>query len=113
MGFVDIENQPAFEPLPGVRLRTPHGEQLMLSVVEMDEGSEVPLHSHHHEQAGILLEGRMLLRIGDEEKELGPGEMYIIPGGSEHRALAVGGPIKVLDVFSPIREDYAAQTHGN
>jgi len=26
-----------------------------------------------------------------------------------HRAVAVGGPALVLDVFSPIREDYAAK----
>ena len=108
MGFVDIKSQPAIGPAPGVQMRTPHGEKLMLSYVEIEEGAEVPLHSHPHEQAGILLEGRMLLQIGGEERELEPGDMYIIPGGCEHRAVAVGGPIRAMDVFSPIREDYVA-----
>lgn len=88
-------------------MRTPHGENLMLSLVEMKEGAEVPLHQHPHEQAGIVLEGRMELTIGDETREVGPGEMYIIPGGVEHRAVAIGSDLRVLDVFSPIREDYA------
>jgi hypothetical protein len=34
--------------------------------------------------------------------------MFIIPPDVPHRAVAVGGPAVVLDVFSPVREDYAA-----
>jgi quercetin dioxygenase-like cupin family protein len=33
--------------------------------------------------------------------------MFLIPGGVPHRAVAIGGPVVVLDVFSPVREDYA------
>ena len=106
MGFVDIENQAVIEPAPGVRLRTPHGEKIMLSLVEIDDAAEVPTHEHPHEQAGILISGHMQLTIGDEQKLLSPGDMYIIPGNTPHRALAVGGPVVAMDVFSPIREDY-------
>ncbi len=107
MGFIDIDKQPVIEAAPGVRLRTPHGEKLMLSRVEIEAGGEVPLHSHPHEQGGVVLSGVMALTIGDETKELSSGDMYIIPGNVQHRAVAVGGPVEVMDVFSPIREDYA------
>lgn len=109
MGFVNIEDYPPIEPAPGVRLRTPHGEKLMLSLVELSDGAEVPLHSHPHEQAGIVISGLMELTIGDQTRSVGAGGMYIIPGGTEHRAIAVGGPVVVMDVFSPIREDYASR----
>ena len=88
-------------------MRTPHGEHLMLSHVEIEAGYEVPLHSHPHEQGGILLSGKMELTIGDETRLVQPGEMYFIPGDVPHRAVAVDGPVTALDVFSPIREDYA------
>jgi quercetin dioxygenase-like cupin family protein len=107
MGFVDLEAQATIEPAPGVRLRTPHGERLMLSLVEIDEGAEVPLHQHPHEQGGIVIQGTMDLTIGPEQRRLTAGDMYIIPGGTPHRAVAVGGPVVAMDVFSPIREDYA------
>jgi quercetin dioxygenase-like cupin family protein len=107
MGFVDIEQQRPIELAPGVRLRTPHGEKLMLSLVEIEHGAEVPLHSHPHEQGGILISGTMDLTIGKEHKRLYPGDMYIIPGNVPHRAVAVNGPVVAMDVFSPIREDYA------
>jgi hypothetical protein len=32
--------------------------------------------------------------------------VFRIPGGVKHSVLAVGGPVKVLDVFWPIREEY-------
>ena len=88
-------------------MRTPYGQNLMLSYLEMDEGAVVPLHQHPHEQAGMLLKGRLELTIGDEVRVVGPGSMFIIPPGTPHKAVAIGGPAVVLDVFSPVREDYA------
>lgn len=110
MGFINIDQQSPIELAPGVRLRTPHGEKLMLSLVEIEDGAEVPLHSHPHEQGGIVISGTMDLTIGEQQKRLSPGDMYIIPGNMPHRARAVHGPVVAMDVFSPIREDYANQS---
>ena len=108
--FVDLSSVPSIEIFPGVRIRTPYGKNLMLSYVEIDEGALVETHRHPHEQGGILLSGRMELTIGDETRVLEPGQMYLIPPNVPHRARAVGGPAVAMDVFSPIREDYAART---
>ena len=81
----------------------------MLSYLEMDAEAEVPLHSHPHEQAGMLLKGKLQLTIGDETRVMEPGSMYLVPGGVPHRAVAIDGPVLVLDIFSPIREDYVRQ----
>ena len=54
-----------------------------------------------------MLEGRMELQIGSESRVLEPGDYYIIPPDTPHQARAVGGPARALDIFSPIREDYA------
>lgn len=108
MGFIDLSQFGTIEPAAGCRLRTPHGEHLMLSYLEMDDGAEIPLHSHPHEQGGILLKGRLQLTIGDETRVVEAGAMFLIPSDVPHRAVAVGGPAVVLDAFSPIREDYVA-----
>ncbi len=100
----DIE---PIEPVPGCRMRTPHGEHLMLSYLEMDEGAVVPMHSHPHEQGGMLIKGRVELTIGDEVRICEAGSLFLIPPNTPHKAVAVGGPAVVLDVFSPVREDYA------
>ncbi|QEL21068.1 cupin domain-containing protein [Limnoglobus roseus] len=108
MPFVDLEAIPRYELLPGVRIRTPFGQHVMLSYLEMDEGAVVPTHRHPHEQAGMLLQGRMELTIGDETRIVEPGAMFIIPPNVPHRAVAVGGPVVALVIFSPPREDYIA-----
>lgn len=107
MGFIDIANIPPISPVPGCRMRTPFGTNMMLSYLEMDPGAEVPLHHHPHEQGGILIEGRLQLTIGDETRVVSPGAMFLIPPNVPHRAVALDGPVRVLDVFSPVREDYA------
>jgi len=106
-GFIDLARLPYVEPAPGCRIRTPYAKNLMLSYLEMDAGAEVPLHRHPHEQGGVLLSGLVDLTIGDETRRVTPGSLFLIPSNVPHRAVAVGGPAVVLDVFSPVREDYA------
>jgi quercetin dioxygenase-like cupin family protein len=52
------------------------------------------------------LEGELTFIIGDEKASLQPGQMWRIPGGVVHSAIAGDQPVKALDVFCPIREDY-------
>ncbi len=111
MGFIDLQKIPPITPVPGCRMRTPFGNNLMLSYLEMDPGAEVPLHHHPHEQGGILIEGRLQLTIGDETRIVAPGAMFLIPPNVPHRAVALDGPVRVLDVFSPVSEDYAELTN--
>jgi len=91
---------------PGVDIFTAAGEKIMLSFVELEPGAVVELQSHPHEQMGLLVEGELTFTIGDEEHLGKPGQMWRIPGGVEHKAVAGDGSVKALDVFYPIREDY-------
>lgn len=91
---------------PGVAIQTMAAEQMMISVVEMQPGAVVEEHSHPHEQIGMLLAGRARFWIGDEERTLGPGEMWRIPGGIRHRVVALDEPVRAIDIFCPVREDY-------
>ena len=111
MGFIDIDQYEPIEPVAGCKLRTPYGKNLMLSYLEMEQGAEIPLHNHPHEQGGILLKGRLQLTIGDETRVVEPGAMFIVPSNVPHRAVAIEGPTVVLDVFAPVREDYVRQVN--
>jgi quercetin dioxygenase-like cupin family protein len=91
---------------PGVHIRTAATERMMLSLVDIEPHAVVEEHSHPHDQVGILLAGRAIFYIGDEEKTLSAGDMWRIPGGVRHRVVALDEPVKALDVFHPVREDY-------
>ena len=97
---------PEIEAVPGVHRRVlTCGHALMVVQFTIDAGAEVPLHSHPHEQIGHVVSGRMRFRIGDEERELGPGDGYSVPGGVTHGAIGVTDVIAV-DSFHPVRDDY-------
>jgi quercetin dioxygenase-like cupin family protein len=91
---------------PGVQIQTCAGEQMMLSLVEFEPHAVVQPHSHPHEQMGMLLEGELTFTIGDETRTIRPGEMWRIPGGVVHQCVAGDEPVKALDVFHPVRDDY-------
>lgn len=91
---------------PGVEIHALAGQQMMLSLVEFAPRAVVELHSHPHEQMGLLLEGELEFFVGEERYLARPGDMWRIPGGVEHRVIAGDQPAKALDVFHPIREDY-------
>ena len=106
MPFIALRELPKMELFPGIRSALAAGEHLMLSALEMEHGGVVPEHSHPHEQAGLVLEGRLRLRIGGEERELAPGDAFLIPSHVAHSGEVTEGPARVLDIFSPVREDY-------
>jgi quercetin dioxygenase-like cupin family protein len=91
---------------PGVRIRTCAAEHMMLSYVDLEPHAKVEEHSHPHEQVGMVLEGRARFHIGGEEKVLGKGDMYRIPGNVRHHVVALDEPVRALDIFYPVREDY-------
>ena len=73
---------------PGVTIQTCAADKMMLSLVEIKPHAKVEEHSHPHEQVGMVLEGRAIFYIGDEEKTLSKGDMYRIPGHVKHRVVA-------------------------
>jgi quercetin dioxygenase-like cupin family protein len=101
------EAEPA-APFEGIEMRGVFGAGACLNVVRLAPDAELPMHSHPHEQIGMVLEGVEILMVGDVEHRVGPHEAYVVPGGVEHGGR--GGPdgCIVVDVFVPAREDYRA-----
>ena len=87
-------------------IRTFAGDHLQLSLVDIPPNGVVDWHSHPNEQMGVVMSGRATFYVADEQKDLGPGDLYLIPGGVRHRVVAHADPVRALDVFYPIREEY-------
>jgi unsaturated pyranuronate lyase len=104
--FVHLEDVRAFELAAGVTGRPLFGDGAMLNLIEFEPGAVVPLHSHEHEQPGIVLRGEQVLGVAGVEHPLRALDAYAIPGGVEHSAHCGPEGALVLDVFQPVREDY-------
>ncbi|MBA2615327.1 MAG: cupin domain-containing protein [Actinobacteria bacterium] len=92
----------------GIHARMVHGERMTLGVVELDPGAAAPEHAHAHEQVGLVLSGSVRFTIGDETRELRQGDVYVIPSDVSHTAEAGPEGTALIDVFSPVREEWRA-----
>ncbi len=78
------------------------GEHMHLIRAVYEPGATYEMHSHPHEQFSVLLAGRMLLRVGEETREIGPGDCWYAPGGVPHGGEILGDePAVFIDVYSP------------
>ncbi len=87
-------------------MHTSTADAMTVSLVEMAPGATIPVHSHPHEQVGMMLEGEADFTIGNETRRVTPGDRWHIPGHVPHTITALARPVKALDVFYPVREDY-------
>lgn len=108
--FVDKANAPTLRQSEGLEttvLTGLRGEQMMMALNRTLPGHTVPLHSHPHEQVGMVYSGRARLRIGDEERVAEKGDFYCIPANVTHGDTCLGNePFVMLDIFHPVREDF-------
>ena len=54
----------------------------------------------------MCLEGEFPFTIGDETRTVKPGDVWVIPGGVEHSVAMGDTPGLVVEMFSPVREEY-------
>lgn len=108
--FLDASKASRFVQLPGLEttiLTGLRGERMMMVLNSTLPGRTVPLHSHPHEQIGMVYAGKAKLRIGDEERSVEKGDFYCIPANVPHTDTCIGDePFVMLDIFWPVREDF-------
>lgn len=108
--FIDPSDIPSLTQMEGLEtkiLTGLSGEQMMMVLNATLPGHTVPIHSHPHEQIGMVYAGKALLRIGDEEREVKQGDFYCIPSNVPHGDTCLGDePFVMLDIFYPLREDF-------
>ncbi|WP_299655745.1 cupin domain-containing protein [uncultured Tateyamaria sp.] len=79
---------------------------LMVVVFRFDaEGAVGDLHNHPHVQSTYVEKGRFRFTIGDETREVGPGDSFVIPSDVTHGCICLE-PGTLIDCFTPRREDF-------
>lgn len=78
-------------------------KNLSITWVEGEPGSEQPMDSHpDNEQVYVIVRGRGIMRVGDDQQEVGPGTMVFIPPGAGHAIRNTGAePLVYVSATSP------------
>ena len=105
-GFRTWNGVPAFEFVDGVRLHAIGGDQVLLCRVQYEPGKQVKRHAHEHtEQLMAILEGSVTMTIGDETRELRPGDVVCVNRGIEHELHSENG-VTFFEALSPVPLDH-------
>ena len=104
--FSKLAGLPARAILNGaIQGRYAHAKAMTIGEVLLEPNTVVPMHDHPHEQLSYVIEGRFEFTVGSETTILEPGMVALIPGGVTHGGTTLTA-CKVIDIFSPVREDY-------
>src|SRR3989440_5820360 len=99
---------PSIEICPGITRRTmANGQAMYQMIATLAAGSRMPAHQHAQEQIVHILEGRMRLIVQGVPHELSTGDSFYLASNIPH-GVEVMLPTRVLDTFSPPRNEYLA-----
>jgi quercetin dioxygenase-like cupin family protein len=90
-----------------VTARVVEGREITMALVELAPHAVVAEHQHPNEQMGMVLSGALRFTVDGESKDLQVGDTYSIPGGVLHDVVAGPDGAVAMDIFAPIRSDWA------
>lgn len=111
MGFVKLNELPNLEIAEGIRGRAVTAGSVTVFHAELDAGALLPKHNHPHEQVVNVIEGELELVVEGVTHRLIPGTAMVLAPNVEHSGRAVTR-CRVVDVFQPVREDFAGPSFG-
>ncbi len=82
-----------------------YDDKIMLVKVHFDKGGIGYEHKHYHSQTTYVASGSFEFKIGNQIKIVKEGDSVYIPPNELHGAECLETGI-LIDVFSPIREDF-------
>ena len=78
------------------------GEHMNLVRAVYEPDATYPMRSHPHEQFSLLLAGRIRLIVGNETREIGPGDGWYAAANMLHGGEIIGDETAVfVDTYSP------------
>jgi quercetin dioxygenase-like cupin family protein len=109
----DWTNVPVEQIEVGIERQMITGENLMICRLRFAPHIVTPAHDHPHEQMTLVERGRVLFTIGREQRIAQSGDVLYFPSGTWHGATMLEEEVVLVDIFSPIREDFLALPHAN
>jgi len=100
---------PAEDLTGSIRRQYLTGERVTIARFELARGGIVPRHAHHNEQVSCVMTGVLKFKFDGQEVVVRAGEVMQIPGGLAHEVEVVEDTL-VIDVFSPLRQDWIDKT---
>lgn len=103
LNWADI---PVEHPAEGIERQMVVGERMMIVRFRFVPLLVTPEHRHPHEQMSLVVSGRIRFFIEGVERIASPGDVLHFPPNCLHGATMMDEEVVLIDIFSPIREDF-------
>lgn len=100
-----LSNIPSKEIMPGYHGKLVHSSTMSIAFWEVEKDAEVPEHCHMNEQIMHVIEGEFEFTLDGDTQTYRPGDIVIIAPHKKHSGKALT-KCKLMDVFSPARDEY-------
>src|SRR6185369_15432804 len=87
------------------------GENLMVCRLTISPNVITAAHDHSHEQITLVEKGTVRFIVGDDEFVATAGDILFFPSGCWHGATILEKEVVLIDIFTPIREDFLSQSN--
>lgn len=102
----DWSRIPAVQTAPGIKRQMVVGQNIMICRFTFDAFVVTDEHTHHHEQMTLVVKGKVKFFISGEERIVSAGDVLHFPPHNRHGATMLDEEVVLIDIFSPIREDF-------
>jgi quercetin dioxygenase-like cupin family protein len=89
------------------------GDHLMICRFRFAPSLVTPEHTHPHEQMSLVVSGRVRFFIEGVERIALPGDVLHFPPHSLHGATMMDEEVVLIDIFTPVREDFLVNKDAN
>jgi quercetin dioxygenase-like cupin family protein len=97
---------PIEHPSAGIERQMMVGERLMICRFRFAPRLVTPEHTHPHEQMSMVVSGRVQFFVEGAERIALPGDVLHFPPNCLHGATMLDEEVVLLDIFTPLREDF-------
>lgn len=97
---------PVEHPADGIERQMVIGQNLMICRFRFAPFLMTPEHTHPHEQMSIVVSGLVRFFVEGEERIASPSDVLHFPSNCLHGATMMDEEVVLIDIFSPLREDF-------
>jgi quercetin dioxygenase-like cupin family protein len=102
----DWTKVPTEQVADGIKRQMIVGENVMVCRFTFDPFVVTDVHSHPHEQVTLVVKGKAKFTIDGLAVIVAAGDVLHFPPHNNHGATMLDEEVVLIDIFSPIREDF-------
>lgn len=102
----DWARVPVTETAPGIKRQMVVGQKVMICRFTFDPFVVTDEHTHPHEQITMVVKGKVKFIIDGNVVVVTAGDVLYFPPNNRHGATMLDDEVVLIDIFSPIREDF-------